>query len=336
MKIRYKRLRLDLAFTWAIARNSSDYKENFIVELSQDEHIGFGEVAPNIRYNELPDRVEAILKKWQTLEWDSAQVEKHRLDTSIPACLRMGLDAAYRMLLANQKGLWLSDVLQTNEMDASYPVSFTLPILPVEAIEPFFVEFGLARFPYLKVKVGKQGQDEVFSELGRLYTGPVLVDGNEGFTSIDELDRHISYWQKHVLLAAVEQPFPSDNLAIMQSIKGLYPFPLVADESVQYGANIENLASGFDGINIKLQKTGSYSEALRQKNEANNMGLKIMIGCMVETSIGIWQGLQLAHGVDFVDLDSMLYLQKEPFGWVTEEKGRLYPAKILHNPFRPQ
>jgi L-alanine-DL-glutamate epimerase-like enolase superfamily enzyme len=153
----------------------------------------------------------------------------------------------------------------------------------------------------------------------------VLIDGNEAFTSLDELDAHVGYWQKKVLVAAIEQPFAAASLGLSQSAKGRYPFPVFADESVVHGADIEQLATAFDGINIKLQKTGSYQEALRQKQEAARLNLKIMVGCMVETSLGIWQGLQLASGADFIDLDSMLYLTNEPFAWVREEAGNLIP-----------
>lgn len=325
MALKYKRLRLDLQFTWAIARNSSDFKENFIIELSEGAYKGWGESAPNIRYGETPDGHENFLREWasqdrQTDDWPllAAQPE-------VPASLRFAVEAAWEMLQARKSGLSLAVRLGLLELQRTYPVSFTLPIMPAAEVEPFFHRMGLGRFPYLKVKVGKQSHDEALAELGRLYTGPVLIDGNEAFTSVEELDRHVAYWQKHVLLAALEQPFPAHRHDLALQTKGRYPFPTLADESLTNGADLSHLAEAFEGINIKLQKAGTYTEALRWRHEAHALSMKVMVGCMVETSVGIWHGLQLAAGADFVDLDSMLYLAQEPFGWVGEEAGHLHP-----------
>jgi L-Ala-D/L-Glu epimerase len=328
MKVRYRRIRLELAFTWAIARNSSTYKDNFIVELEEDGFCGYGEAAPNIRYNETPDDVEAILKTWQK----DGLPEKLNV-ANLPSCLLMALDAARYMILARKRGQRVDALPGQAIMLPSYPVSFTIPIMPPAEIAPFFEEYGLDRFPYLKVKVGRDTSPDVLAELGKLYFGPVLMDGNEAFSTTEQLDACITGWQKNVLIIGLEQPFASTNVQLAKECKGRYPFPIYADESLTSGTNVEELATSFDGINIKLQKAGSYAEALRQKEEAQRLGLKIMVGCMVETSIGIWQGLQLAQNVDFVDLDSMLYLQSEPFGWVSEHAGALYPAEVLNNPF---
>lgn len=325
MRLTYKRLRLDLQFTWAIARNSSDYKENFIVELSESPCKGWGEAAPNIRYGETPDGHEAFLRDWALQDRDPDDWPLLAAQEGVPASLRFAVESACEMVQARKYGISLATRLGMPELHLTYPVSFTLPIMPAAEVEPFFHRMGLGRFPYLKVKVGKQSHDEALAELGRLYTGPVLIDGNEAFTSVEELDRHVVYWQKHVLLAALEQPFPADRHDLAVQTKGRYPFPTLADESLTHGADLAHLAEAFEGINIKLQKAGTYAEALRWRQEAHTLSMKVMVGCMVETSVGIWHGLQLAAGADFVDLDSMLYLAREPFGWVGEEAGHLKP-----------
>ena len=326
MKLRYRRLRLELGFTWAIARNSSDYKDNFIIELSEDGLSGWGEAAPNIRYGEIPDAIEAYLVELRHQERSLPEWVSFLATTQLPNCLAMGLDLALRQYEAALAGESLAWRLGEENLQPLYPVSFTLPIMEAEAVGSFFETHSLARFSFLKVKVGKQSHDEVLTELGRLYTGPVVIDGNEAFTSLEELDRHMERWQRHVLVAALEQPFAAENRDLARQSKGRYPVPLLADEAVVHGADIAALAEGYDGINIKLQKTGSYAEAFRQKTEAKRLGLRLMIGCMVETSVGIWHGLHLAAGADFIDLDSMLYLKSEPYGWVKEEAGHLKPA----------
>jgi L-alanine-DL-glutamate epimerase-like enolase superfamily enzyme len=331
MKLHFRRLRLDLKFTWAIARGSSTFKENFLVVLKENGVQGYGEAAPNIRYGETPDGIEQLLaelakderepKDWQIL-----------IDMgSYPACLQMALNGAWQMYEAKQAGA--DRFVGLPVLKESYPVTFTLPIMPAKDVPSFFEKYGLARFPYLKVKVGHLTDIEVFAQLGRLYTGPVWIDGNEAFETLQELDQQVAYWQKHVLVAAVEQPFSAHNDHLMAGTKGQFPFPILADESLLKNGDIAQLAqAGFGGINIKLQKAGSHAEAIRQRAEADALDMKVMVGCMVETSLGIWHGLHHADGADCVDLDSMLYLSEEPCGYVTESKGRLHPLPIAQLP----
>jgi L-alanine-DL-glutamate epimerase-like enolase superfamily enzyme len=245
---------------------------------------------------------------------------------NMPACLQMALDGALRMFEAQALGS-MANILGLPKLETSYPVSFTLPIMPARDVAAFFDKYQLSRFSYLKVKVGAQTDDSVFGELGQLYTGPVWIDGNEAFGSVAELDHHVAYWQKHVLVAAIEQPFPANKKELMAETQGRYPLSIYADESLVHGADVGALARvGFGGINIKLQKAGTHAEAIHQRAEADRLGLRVMVGCMVETSLGIWHGLHHAHGGDCIDLDSMLYLTHEPMGFVQEQEGRLHPV----------
>lgn len=322
MKLVYKRIELPLKFTWAIARNSSVAKTNFIVGLAEGEHTGWGEVAPNIRYGESPEQVEALLASFGNLELDAKALQTAAL--GLPACLAVGLDMAHRHLLAQSTGQTLAAALELPDLRPAYTTTFTLPIMPAEEVEPFFEKHDLGRFGAIKVKVGKQSTEAVFSALARVYNGPVLVDGNEAFDDIATLERQFAAWQKHLLITVLEQPFPAGS-ELYRQIRGHFPCPIVADESVTRGISVEALAADFDGINIKLQKTGTLQEAIGQLHAARRLGMRVMIGCMVETSVGIWHGLHLAGLADYVDLDSMLYLQAEPFGWVSEAGGKLSP-----------
>ena len=325
MKLVYKRIELPLQFTWAIARNSSVAKTNFIVGLTDGTHTGWGEVAPNIRYGETPEQMEVLLDKLSRQDLEAQGLAS--LLAALPACLAAGIDMALRHLTALQAGTTLAVSLGLPALEPSYGTTFTLPIMPAAEVEPFFEKHGLGRFGAIKIKVGKQSTDDVFATLARVYNGPVLVDGNEAFDDVATLERRFAAWQKHLLLTVLEQPFPAGS-PLYRHIKGQFPCPILADESVTHGTSIEALAQDFDGINIKLQKAGSLGEGIRQLQEARRLGLRVMVGCMVETSVGIWHGLHLAGLADYVDLDSMLYLQSEPFGWVAEAGGNLMPTPL--------
>ncbi len=322
MKLVYKRIELPLKFTWAIARNSSVAKTNFIVGLTDGEHTGWGEVAPNIRYDETPEQVEALLAHLAGQKLDTQTLQEASL--GLPACLAVGLDMAHRHLLAQNTGQTLAAALGLPALLPAYATTFTLPIMPAEEVEPFFEKHNLGRFGAIKVKVGKQSTEAVFAALARVYNGPVLVDGNEAFSDVATLERHFAAWQKHLLITVLEQPFRAGS-ELYSQIRGQFPCPILADESVTRSTSIEALAADFDGINIKLQKAGTLQEAIGQLQAARRLGMRVMIGCMVETSVGIWHGLHLAGLADYVDLDSMLYLQAEPFGWVSEAEGKLSP-----------
>jgi len=327
MRVRYRLLTLPLAYTWAIARNNSDFKENLVVMLEHEGVMGYGEAAPNIRYAETAAGLIPILDDLVGIDADPEWWQNHLASTAYPACLHMALDGAFAMCMAGSP-FAMPGYLGLPPLQEGYPIGFTLPIMPAAEVASFFEKHGLKRFPYLKVKVGKQADDAVFSELGQLYNGPVVVDGNEAFTSAEELDRHVAYWQKQVLVAALEQPFSAKDDTFMHAIKGRYPFGLIADERMLRRTEIGPLAElGYTCINIKLQKTGSHTEAIRQRKEAAAAGLEVMIGCMVETSLGIWHGLLHGAGAAYLDLDSLLYLQQEPFGLISEKDGQLYPSQ---------
>ena len=121
----------------------------------------------------------------------------------------------------------------------------------------------------------------------------------------------------------MEQPLPAAQLAATRELRRLSPLPLFADESVHVAADIPRLAGAFDGINVKLMKCGGLGEALRMIAVARAHGLKIMLGCMIESSLAITAAAHLSPLVDYADLDGHLLLADDPFVGATVEGGRL-------------
>ena len=324
LKLVYKRLQLDLKYDWTLSRNTTRLKENFIIQLHQDGEWGAGEAAPNTRYAGTADNFDTLLQSWSAMHNGDVNTFLQKLsENELPHALRCGMEQAACMLSAKLSGKSLQTWLGLEETLLPLSVPYTIPIMAAEDVEEFYVKQNLARFQYIKLKVGKDGSEALVTALGRIHTGPVIVDGNEAYQGQKVLQTHLDTWSKHILLAAVEQPFPAGQDALMAGLKGHYPFPFFADESLERDTDITFLAQYYDGINVKLQKAGGPIRAVEQIAQAKTYGLNVMVGCMVETSIGIWHSIQLAAKVDCADLDSMLYLQQEPFGWVTEKDGVL-------------
>jgi L-alanine-DL-glutamate epimerase-like enolase superfamily enzyme len=147
------------------------------------------------------------------------------------------------------------------------------------------------------------------------------VDANEGWTLEDALAR--LEWLQEMGVELVEQPLPADQHAEMCELKKQSPLPLFADESVARAEDIPRLAEAFDGINIKLMKCGGLGEALRMIHVARAHGLKIMLGCMVESSMAITAAAHIAPLVDHADLDGNLLITNDPFIGAEVSEGKL-------------
>ena len=149
---------------------------------------------------------------------------------------------------------------------------------------------------------------------------PLAVDANQGwkdkFFAIDEI-----YWLKNHGVVMVEQPMSSldDNAWLTERS----PLPIFADESIQRLKDVQSVKGAFSGINIKLMKCTGMSEAWKMINLARALDMKVMIGCMTETSCGVTAAAHLAPAVDFADLDGNLLISNDLFSGVEVKKGRL-------------
>jgi L-alanine-DL-glutamate epimerase-like enolase superfamily enzyme len=169
------------------------------------------------------------------------------------------------------------------------------------------------------------------------------VDANEGWTLQEAVER--LEWLHSMGVELVEQPLPEGELEAMLELRRSSPLPLIADESVHRASDIPALARAFDGINIKLMKCGGIEEALRMIATARAHGMQIMLGCMVETSLGITAAAHLSPLVDYADLDGNLLITDDPFVGAKVTGGRLvlpdepglgvHPVSSMSEPDRP-
>lgn len=317
-------LQLQLKYTWKLSRNATDTKCNQLIAVTDGEWDAQGEVAPNIRYDETPENIEHGFNTFvnaggahiKTLE------ELTTLLNSLPLkkALRYGIESAYIHLLCKKQKQTLAQLLQI-EPCRQQATAYSLPIMPAADIPAFYETHQLSRFQKLKLKVNALQAHELLQALASVSNQPIMLDGNEAWSNADELLRFLDTLAPYNI-AMIEQPMPANNTEHAY-VKERSSYPIIADESVCDTANFDQIGSQFDGINMKLMKAGGLLNGISLLKQARKHGLQTMVGCMIETSLGISDALQLSAGVDWVDLDGFMVIANEPFGLVTEAKGEL-------------
>ncbi len=197
------------------------------------------------------------------------------------------------------------------------PTSYTIAIGDLNDIAQKIEE--TEEFKILKVKLGTSQDKKIISTIRQYTDKPIRVDANEGWdseTAIAMID-----WLSDQNVELIEQPLPADDIEKMSDLKKHSFLPIIADENCHTSADIDRIANGFDGINIKLAKCGGIDEAIKMIEVAKKHNLKIMLGCMVESSIGITALGQLASQADYLDLDGNLLIDNDPYHGLHIENG---------------
>lgn len=318
-------IQLPLRYTWKISRNATNEKTNFIVRITEGDHHGEGEAAPNVRYGETPEIVQAQFDLFCAYVQEPIREVKELLSIfdqlNLSFALRFAIESAWQHLNANNKRKQLQDFLKVPFRDA-LPTSYTIPIMDPGEVEQFYKEQRLDRFPFIKLKINAELAEDLTRVVMGICGQQLMIDANEAFTDVEDCIRFLESIRK-LPLELVEQPLPSQMMEEAKYMKKYCPFPLFADEAITHEADFDLLKQCYDGINMKLMKTGSYTNGLQILRDAKANGMRTMIGCMVETTLGISSAMNLAGLVDYVDLDSYLLLKDEPFSLVTERDGIL-------------
>lgn len=323
--LEYKVIQLKLAHTWTISRNSADVKNNVFVRFEKDGVFGIGEAAPNIRYNETTEStIEMIesakplfekISPWHFVDFGYAILNAAQEQTAAKCALDIALlDWVTKKLnvpLYKYLGLDKSKTPLT-----SFSIGIDTPEIMQEKIreaEPY---------PVLKIKVGTANDEAIMKAVREVTDKPLRVDANEGWKTKEEALEKIK-WLGSLGVEFIEQPLPSSMYEETKWLRERVDMPIVADEAVKNAADIPKLAEAYDGINIKLMKSGGVQEALRMIWMARSLGMKIMLGCMIESSCAISAAAHISPLVDWADLDGNLLIVNDPFKGVTVEKGKL-------------
>jgi L-Ala-D/L-Glu epimerase len=315
---------LPLAEPFVIARHTTEVAEVVWVELEHDGEVGYGEAAPIERYDESPQSAVAYLEDAAD-ELGDDPFALEAIMARLPRreyAARAALDAALHDLCGKLAGLPVWQLLGVGR--AGPPTSWTIGL--GEPDDMAAKAERVARFKSLKLKLGgRDGRDAERVEAVRgAWAGPIRVDVNEYWT----LDEALEALPKLAELGVdyCEQPLPAGD-AGGATLKAQSPMPIFVDEDCHTLDDVAACAEIAHGINIKLAKSGGIREAIRMVHAARALGLSVMLGCMVESGLGIAAGASIASLCDHVDLDGNLLLREDPWPGVQLVDGVQLPSE---------
>ena len=288
-----------IAGSFTISRGSKREALVVVAEVTDGRITGRGECVPYARYGETPEAVLDRLRAAQVTDRVSL------LLSMPPGAARNALDCALWDFEAKWAGIRVSALAGCAEMKpvlTAYTISLAAP-------EPMAAKaLAVPDYPLLKLKLGGDGDAARLRAIRAVRPDARLIaDANESWhaESVAELLAVCAETGVELL----EQPLPAGEDAMLADI--VRPLPVCADESAHQGADLAALAGRYDAVNIKLDKTGGLTEALSAAKEARRIGLKVMVGCMVATSLAMAPALILAQNADWVDLDGPLLLERD-------------------------
>jgi L-alanine-DL-glutamate epimerase-like enolase superfamily enzyme len=314
---------LALRETFQIARGAADEQTVVAAELHHDGIVARGEGAPVSYWGETPDLMRDALRAdgAALLGDDLFAGEAIRARVAAwdgPQGAKMALDGVVHDWLGKRVGQPLWRLLGTERVTP--PTSYTIGIDSVEGTA------GRVRrapgYEVLKIKVGGPADVERLRAVRAETSVRLRIDGNEGWDL--ETARSLTPELTSLGVEFVEQPFPAGDLDSFRAYRELSPrLPVLIDEGCRDLRSVAPIAGYADGIVIKLAKCGGIREALRMIHAARALGLKVMLGCMIESELGIGQAAQLGSLADYIDLDGHLLISSQPFVGLGLADGRL-------------
>jgi len=305
-----------------IARGTSTEVSVIVVTVSDGQHLGRAEAVPIARYGQNAATTLAQLEPLAANgAVDRAQVQK----LLPPGAARNALDCALWDLEAKTTGkrAWeLAKIEIVNSVETALTVSLDAPEKMAAAAK------ANAKSPLLKLKLGGDHLDlpRVDAVRGAAPSARLIVDANESWTPA--LYRKIVPDLARLGVELIEQPFPADTDQVLETLD--HPVPICADESCHTSADLPRLVRRYEAINVKLDKTGGLTEALLLTEQARALGLKLLFGCMVCTSLGIAPVRLLARATDYVDLDGPLLLSGDRHHRLAYDNGTIgLPSREL-------
>lgn len=328
MKMNLYRLSLPLAHTFTIARGSITTQPSLIVELEHDGIRGYGEVTENSFYGHTFDSMTASLEKVRSqldlyLDRTPAEAWQSMYETIEGDTFALAaLDIAAHDLRGKRLGVptWQEWGLEWNDIVDS---SFTIGIDTIDAMIAKLNE--KPGWSLYKIKLGTDNDIAIVSELRKQTEATFRVDANCGWTA----DQTIANSKQLADLGVefIEQPLPitaaDDDKARVFENSAL---PIIADEDCQRLEDVDRCHRLFHGVNVKICKCGGLTPALTMLRQARELGMKTMVGCMVESSIGISGAAQLLPLLDYADLDGAVLLRDDPASGVTIDCGKVMLA----------
>ena len=312
MELILHRFELPLQHTFTISRGSVDVQETLVVELRHDGHAGFGEATTNSYYNATLAQMVADLRRIEPLIENARPDDPGLFWEQVQADLagnpfaHCALDMAMHDLWGKARGepvyqLW---GLSTDSVPAS---NYTIGIDSIDVmVEKMQQQAG---WPIYKIKLGTPHDLDIIRALREQTDAVFRVDANCAWGVEETIEN--SRAMRELGVEFIEQPLQVEQQEEMSWVKQHSLLPLVADESCIVEADVESCADGFDVVNIKLVKSAGLTPARRMIERARQLGLKVMVGCMTESTVGISAIAQLLPMLDYVDMDGAALLAED-------------------------
>jgi len=301
---------------FAISRGIDDNFDVVVVELEQNGFKAWGEATPTEHYNESISQTESLIEDFRNRIENG--ISRTELQQEMPkGAARNAVDCALWDLEAKHAGkrVWeLPEISQhlgaeTGSVPGNVTTVYSLGVDTPEIMGD--IALKNANRPILKIKLTGDGDLERLIEIRKnAPESRLVIDANEAWTQ-EHYQRYVPEF-KQLGVEMIEQPFPADNDSVLKTLD--HAIPVCADESCHDTADLERLVRLYEFVNIKLDKTGGLTEALRLQAEAEDKGFRTMIGCMSATSLGIAPAFLIAQRAKIIDLDAPLYLYDDrPF-----------------------
>ncbi|MGI8909412.1 MAG: dipeptide epimerase [Rubrobacteraceae bacterium] len=320
MDIRAEIVTVHTKRTFAIARSSADAFERVVFELEDGGLTGRGEADPTSYYGQNAEDARSALETVEVEDpWDIEGTLRE--NSHLPPASLAALDAALHDLAAKRLGVPVYRLLGLGRPVPT--TAYTLGIADRETTLEAARELSRSGFPIFKMKVGGRDDIETVRAVAKESEAAIWVDANEAFSPDDAPDVVRELVEMGV--AMIEQPVPASEGpgALKAATEAAGSVPVIADESAITARDVPKLAGCVSGVNVKLAKCGGIRGALAMIQTARAHGMRVMLGCMVETSLGIAAAAHVSGLVDFVDLDGALLLADDPFEGLGYENGRI-------------
>jgi L-alanine-DL-glutamate epimerase-like enolase superfamily enzyme len=311
--------RWPIAGSFAISRGAKTEAAVVVAELSDGHHRGRGECVPYARYGETIEGVAAAVKAMEAAV--AGGLDRESLQQAMPpGAARNSLDCAFWDLAAKRAGrpaYELAGLAPPTPLVTAYTISLDRPEAMADAAA------RAASRALLKIKLGGDGDPARVAAVRRAApNAELIVDANEAWTQQNLTENIAACAAEGVTL--IEQPLPDGHDDVLSAFR--HPVPICADESAHARKSLAALRKKYDAVNIKLDKTGGLTEALAAAEEAARLGMTLMVGCMVSTSLSMAPAMLVAQRARHVDLDGALLLARDRLYPLRYEDSRVHPA----------
>lgn len=321
MEVLLKPYQLKLKHTFTISRESHDVQPSLIVQLDDDGFLGLGEATSNPYYNitvnKMRDAISVLIPEIQAHKnktpeafWD---VFYPLLKNNMFALC--ALDLAFNDLYAKKQGKKLYE-LWGYSTENNPLTDYTIGI---DTVEKMVAKMKELPWPIYKIKLGTKEDIKIVTELRKHTNAVFRIDANCGWT-VDETIKNAVELKK-LGVEFLEQPLKADDWDGHKKVFETSVLPVIADESCQVEADVAKCHNYFHGVNVKLVKCGGLTPARRMLKQAKSLGMKTMVGCMTESSVGISAIAHLLPLLDYVDMDGALLLAEDIANGVTITDG---------------